>query len=107
MDLKKRSFPSSDWQDVALLLAAFESINQVKLDVRLTVEDRLGRGDLAVEAWATSRETGGADPTFLASASVSTLGSGLVSLESAVIHALYLLDAKMAEGEFAKVIKQP
>jgi hypothetical protein len=87
------------WKDVAGNLVAFEAINGVRLELRISTADHHGRADLAVAALAHNRkaEIGGQPP--LGSVSVTISGTRLKSLEGALIHALYLLDAQLAERE--------
>ena len=85
--------------DVMMNIVAFEILNSVRLEIRLSVVDRHGRADLAIAALAHDRavEIGEAPP--LASASVTCLGTRLTTLEAALIHALYMLDGQLAKNE--------
>lgn len=91
------------WKDVAGNLVAFEAINGCRLEVRISTADYHGRADLAVTAIAHSREAEIGDLPPLASASVTILGTRLKSLEGALIHALYVLDAKFAENAISEL----
>jgi len=87
-------------------IVAFETMNQVRLELRLSVVDRRGRADIVIAALAhdRSREIGEVPP--LGSVSVSCLGSRLRSLDAALIHALYQLDSNIAEREQAGKVKK-
>jgi hypothetical protein len=89
----------ADWKDVAGNIVAFEAINDVKLEIRVSTADSHGRADLAVAVLAHSRKTPIGDQPSLASASVTCSGTRLKSLEGVLIHALYLLDAQLANVE--------
>jgi hypothetical protein len=88
-----------DWKDVAGNLVAFEAINGVRLEIRISTGDYKGRADLLVTAIAheTKHEIGEAPP--LASVSATCSGSRLRSLEALVIHILYTLDGRLADNE--------
>jgi len=68
-------------------IVAFETMNQVRLELRMSVVDRRGRADIVIAALAHDRnhEIGEVPP--LGSVSVSCLGSRLRSLDAALIHA--------------------
>ena len=87
-------------------IVAFETMNQVRLELRLSVVDRRGRADIVIAALAHDRnhEIGEVPP--LGSVSVSCLGSRLRSLDAALIHALYQLDSNIAEREQAGKVKK-
>jgi len=87
------------WKDVAGNLVAFEAINGVRLEVRMSTTDYHGRADITLTAIAHDRKGEIGDLPPLASVSVSIMGTRLRSLEGAVIHALYLLDGKIASDE--------
>jgi len=89
------------WKDVAGNLVAFEAINGVRLEVRISTADYRGLADLTIVAIAHSRKAEIGDLPPLASVTLSILGSRLVSLEGALIHALYMLDGQLAERELS------
>jgi len=91
------------WKDVAGNLVAFEAINGCRLEVRITTADYHGRVDMTVAVVANDRKAENGDLPPLASVSVSVSGSRLRSLEGALIHALYLLDSKLAEIELGGI----
>jgi len=86
----------ADWRDVAGNLVAFEAINGVRLEIRVSTGDHHGRADLVVAVLAHERKAEIGDQPPLASVSVTCSGTRLRSLEGALIHALYQLDAQIA-----------
>ena len=84
-------------------LVAFEAINGCRLEIRMSTADYHGRADLAVTAIAHSRKAEIGDLPPLASASVTIMGTRLKSLEGALIHALYVLDARFAEIALSEI----
>jgi len=92
-----------DWRDVAGNIVAFEAINGVRVELRITTTNHHGRADLwiALLAHPADREIGEVAP--LASVSLSTSATRLRSLEAAIIHGLYLLDGKLASNEFERI----
>lgn len=89
----------ADWKDVAGNLIAFEAINNVRLEIRVASADYHGRADLAVAVMAHERNAVIGDQPSLASVNVTCSGTRLKSLEGALIHALYLLDAQLGSRE--------
>lgn len=88
----------ADWRDVVGNLVAFEAINGVRLEIRMSTADYHGRADLSVEVLAHERDATIGDQPSLASASVKCSGMRLKTLEGALIHALYLLDSQLASS---------
>lgn len=103
---RKHSYPTVDWLDVAMALIAFEAINQVKITVEMSVRDGGPSGEMDMTLWAWDRKGVSSDRKLLASVNVTCSGTGAKSLEAALFQALYGLDAKLAEGEFASVISK-
>jgi hypothetical protein len=95
---------SADWRDVAGNLVAFEAMNNVRLEIRMSTTDDHGRADLAITVVAHDRKVLVGDQPPLGSVSVTCSGTRLRTMEAAVIHALYLLDGWLAKGEFARVL---
>lgn len=90
---------SVDWKDVAGNLVAFEAINGVRLEVRISTADHHGRADVAVAVIAhDARKEIGEVPPW-ASVSVRCSAIRLKTLEGVIIHALYLMDAQLASTE--------
>jgi hypothetical protein len=84
-------------------MVAFEAMNNVRIEVRMSVGDHHGRSDLLIAALAHPRNVEIGEVPPLASVSLSCLGSHLKSLEAALIHALYLLDGQLAENALGEV----
>ena len=84
-------------------LVAFEVINNVRLEIRMTTADHRGQADLAITVLAHDRKGEIGDLPPLGSASVTILGTRLRSLEGALIHALYVLDAQFAESAISEL----
>lgn len=103
MGSNRDSLSGLGWKDVAGNLVAFEAINGVRLEIRLSTADYHGRADLAVTAIAHDRKGEIGDLPPLGSASVTILGTRLKSLEGALIHALYVLDAQFAENALIEI----
>jgi len=95
-----------DLVDVAMNIVAFETMNQVKLEMRLSVGDRQGRACVLIEAQAHSRNPENGEAPPLASVNVNCLALNLRSLDAALIHALYLLDGKLADEQIGGVAKK-
>lgn len=93
------------WKDIAGNLVAFEAINGVRLEVRVSTADYHGRADLTVAVLAHDRKVEIGDHPSLGSVSLSISGSRLRNLEGALIHALYLLDSKLAENGLSEASK--
>lgn len=88
-----------DWKDVAGNLVAFESMNGVRLEIRMSTADYHGRADLAVTVIAHNREVEIGEAPPLASVNATCSATRLKSLEALLIHALYTLDGRLAENE--------
>jgi len=91
---------------VAGNLIAFEAINAVRLEIRMSTADYHGRADLAVEVLAHDRKVEVGEQPSLASVRLTCSGSRLKSLEALLIHALYQLDFQLGERAFENVDKQ-
>lgn len=84
-------------------MVAFEAINAVRLEVRMSTTDHRGRADLRVTVLAHSMlDAIGVVPP-LASVSVTCSGTHLRTMEGALIHALYLLDAKLESDAAVRI----
>jgi hypothetical protein len=96
-----KSAPGPDLVDIVSLITAFEAINKIKLELRMSrsMESRLP--DLALTLVAWDAETGDPAVSTLASVSLTCLGTNMTSLAAVVIHGLYLLDAQIAKQEMA------
>lgn len=82
-------------------LVAFEAINHVRLEIRMMTADYHGRADLTILVLAHPVETLIGERPSLDSVSVKCSGTRLRTMEAALIHALYLLDAQLASQEMA------
>lgn len=95
-----------DLTDVAMNIAAFEQMNQVKIEMRLSVGDRQGRACVLVTAAAHQRDLDIGEAPSSASVSVNCLALNLRSLDAALIHALYLLDGQLDNNEPGGKVKK-
>jgi hypothetical protein len=101
------SRPSSiggDWQDVAAVIVAFQAINSVQLEMRLTGASDHGRADILMTLVATELPDGESEAKTLDSVSVRCSAMNRKTLEDALIQALYSLDFKLGSGEFRKIL---
>lgn len=85
--------------DVAMNIVAFEAMNNVRVEVRLSVVDRHGSPDIQIAALAHMRDIAIGEASPLASVNVSCLASRLTTVDAALIHALYQLDSMLAQNE--------
>lgn len=92
-----------DLTDVAVTLAAFEKINQVRVQISLNCVEEKGRTDVCITSTAWQMASPFTEAGFLASSSATCLAMNLRSLEAALIHSLYSLDGQLAKREFEKV----
>lgn len=97
MATSRSSSNSADWRDVVGNLVAFEAINRVRLEIRMSTTDYRGRADLAVVVLAHAIGIPIGDQPPLASANVTCSGTRLKTMEGALIHALYVLDSQLAQ----------
>lgn len=106
MASNRDSSRSADWRDVVGNLVAFEAINGVRLEIRMSTTDHHGRADLLILVMAHDKDKEIGEVPSLASVSVTCSATRLRTMEAALIHALYSLDGQLAKGEFAKVLSQ-
>lgn len=85
--------------DVAINVTAFEVMNNVRVEVRLSCIDRHGRPDIQMVAIAHRRDVPIGDGSPLASVTLTCLASRLTTVDAALIHALYQLDSMLAHNE--------
>jgi hypothetical protein len=95
----RSSSNGADWRDVAGNLVAFEAMNGCRLEIRLSTADWKGRADIRATVVAHSRKVEIGDQPSLGSVSVTCSDTRLKSLEGLLIHALYMLDAQLANVE--------
>ena len=101
MASSRYSSNTPDWLDVAVNLAAFETMNKVKLEVRLEVTSQNDRAELLIAVIASTPADVTAERVALGSATVRCSATNLNTLEAALIHALYALDSQLAYSEMA------
>ena len=92
-----------DVPEVAMNIVAFEVMNNVRVELRLTTVDRNGLADIVIAALAHDRTMPIGEVAPLASVSVSCLGSRLRTMEAALIHALYQLDSTLDKNVLEEV----
>jgi len=97
--VSRGSSNGADWKDVAGNLVAFEAINGVRLEIRVSTTDAHGRADLDVAVIAHDRKAPIGEVPPWGSVSVKCSATRLRTLEGAIIHALYLMDATLARTE--------
>lgn len=85
--------------DVLANIVAFEAMNNVRIEIRMSAGDRHGRADMLITMTAHDRNAPIGDRPSLGSASMSYLGLRLASLEAALIRGLYQLDSMLADNE--------
>ena len=95
-----------DLTDVVMNLLAFETMNRVRLEVRMNRKDVGVASDLSVTVVAHPAEGEIGEVTPLGSVNVLCSATRLKTLEACIIHALYLLDSKLAWQEFDATIKK-
>lgn len=86
-------------RDVAFLIAAFEQVNSCSLSVGLALKRGGKPGELEVAVTAYTWPDADADPAVLAFVNRSVAQLGVVTMEGAIIHSLYLMDAELARIE--------
>lgn len=105
MGTKHLSSNGREWRETAYLMQAFQDVNNVVLRVFVSCSKRGNEPDLSIEASAFTNEDAPVVPVLLASVKLSANGSELVSLTSLFTHAMYRLDARLAEVEFERTQK--
>jgi len=104
--LKQGSSSGVDCVDVKYVLAAFQEINRCRLIVELTIQGTPARPDLILGVMAWENADVDAEPVLLASQRLPVGSVGPRTMESAILQALYALDAQMAEAEFVRGIRK-
>lgn len=92
--------------DVAMNMVAFETMNNVKIELRMSVGDRGGRACVLITALAHARDQEIGEVLPLASVNVNCLATNLQTLDAALIHALYMLDGQLVENELGTKVKK-
>jgi hypothetical protein len=104
--LKNGSSVTVGGRDVAILLAAFEEVNKCTLSLCLGTALRSGQSDLVMIASASTNPPVGVDPVLLACERFSLSQQGFVTIESAIMFALYQIDFALAGREFEETRKK-
>lgn len=104
MALSRGSSNGADWRDVTGNLVAFEAINRVRLELRISTADHYGRADLAISILAHAVDSDLTEQPPLGSVQLTICSTRLRTLEAALIHGLYMLDGQLASGEYKKVL---
>jgi len=89
-----------------MVMAAFEAINQVRLEVRCGLVGGTNDAQLSFVFTAFTRETADAEPVLLASVTRRQSYSKVRTMDAAILQGLYALDAEMAREEFTRVLQK-
>lgn len=92
--------------EVLFLITAFEAICNCRVEIRMAVVDTKGTADMEITLAAVDRKSVDGVVNTLASVSVTCSGTNLRTLQGVLTHALYMLDGKLAAGEFESVLNQ-
>ena len=106
MALSRDTRNGADLIDVAMVMAAFEAINKVRLEVRCGLVDGTNDAQLSFVFTAFTRETADAEPVLLACVTRRQSYSKVRTMDAAILQGLYALDAEMAREEFTRVLKE-
>lgn len=106
MGLKEGSSSGVGFVDVKYVLAAFEEMNRVKLEISTWLDGTVDRPSIWVEvrAWEPGSNRMAVQP--LASWKLRIGSSGPRTMEAAILQGLYAVDAQLAQAEFARVDKK-
>jgi len=85
--------------DLAHMWAAFEELNTCTLSLSMALEMRYGRPDLRIIVSASTKSTADVEPAPLGSSDFSLSSQGFVTLDSAIMFALYQIDFQLAASE--------
>jgi len=96
---RHHSLNMSEVGDVIDLLSAFEKHNQVRLEMRLSVEWKESVPDLAITTIAHPKEGEIGEVTPLGSVSVRCSAMNLKTVMGVLTHAMYTLDFQLACNE--------
>jgi len=94
---KQRYLANVGAVDVAHLMAAFEEVNECALTVTMSPVKRINTTDLLILVTAHTIPAAGADPAPLASLDFYRSAHNFLTLDSAIIYALYQMDARLEE----------
>lgn len=92
--------------DVAMSLAAFEEINQVRISIRMGVVDQKGVEALSLqaEAWDRKGENGDQQPLVLVKLLVGSYDRR--SMGAVIFQLIYALDAELARVELDQTLRK-
>lgn len=100
MGLNPHSSSKRDWNEVAFLMEAFETVNSVKVVVTFQHILTDGIGDLLVTLTAVTTEDAPVEVANLASVQFNARSTELVSISALFTHGLYRLDFELGQQEF-------
>jgi len=83
--------------DVAHLIRAFEEVNDCRLTVSMCAVERVHTSDLSITVIAHTNEDVPVEPAPLASLQFYRSASNFLTLDSAIIYALYQMDARLED----------
>jgi hypothetical protein len=86
-------------QEVELLMAGFEEMNDVRLEISFSLGNGRGGYHLFGKVTAWDRTTDAPDQPILGSQSVQCSATNLTTVEAVAIHLLYMLDGYLARKE--------
>jgi hypothetical protein len=89
-----------------MVMAAFEAINQVRLEVRCGLVGGTNDAQLSFVFTAFTRETADAEPVLLASVTRRQSYNKARTMDAAILQGLYALDAEMAREEFTRALQK-
>lgn len=104
MGSKQRYLATAGAVDVAHLMRAFEEVNECSLTVTMSPMERAHTIDLLLIVTAFTKPVVGVEPVPLASLDFYRSANNFLTLDSAIIYALYQMDARIEEvrGGFTK-----
>lgn len=97
MGSKQRYLATAGAVDVAHLMLAFEEVNDCALTVTMSPVERAHTTDLLMIVTAHTKPAAGVDPAPLASYQCYRSQNNFLTLDSAIIYALYQMDARLEE----------
>lgn len=97
MGSKQRYLANAGAVDVAHLISAFEDVNECSITLIMAAVERHNTTDLHITCHAFTKPDAAADPVLLASHQFYRSGQNFLTLDSAIIYALYQLDARMED----------
>lgn len=95
MGSKQRYLANAGAVDVAHLIHAFEDVNDCAITLTMAAMERHNTTDLHITCHAFTKPLVGVEPVLLASHQFYRSAQNFLTLDSAIIYALYQLDARM------------